>query len=386
MKKLMLPIIALAALSATVLLAQDHDITGTWQGTLTLPGPATRTLRTVLKISKGDGSALKAVFYSIDQGGQGIPCSSMTLQGSTVKFAIAAIDGTYEGKLSNTDATSITGMWTQGGAPLALDLTLATDKTAWVIPEPPPPPKVMAADAKPEFDVSTIKPSSGEGFGFLVNRSGLLNTHNTTLKDLIKISYGLHPRQITGGPSWMETDKYDVTGKPNLEGIPAMGQLMSMVQKMLTDRFQLAFHREKKELSVYALTIGKLGEAGLKLTENTSNPKGLPGFGGGGPRGLRVGNATMAEFAGFLQSNVMDQPVVDQTGLGSKRYDFILKWTPDASQAAPGRPEAAPAADTLDAPPDIYLAIQQQLGLKMESTRAPVDVFVIDKVEKPSDN
>lgn len=265
------------------------------------------------------------------------------------------------------------------------DLTLATAKTSWTIPDPPPPPKIMAADAKPEFDVATIKPSNGEGFGFLVNRSGMLNTHNTSLKDLIKISYSLHPRQITGGPTWIETEKYDVTGKPNIEGVPSLPQLMGMVQKMMADRFQLAFHREKKELSVYALTIGKTG---AKLTEDTSNPNGLPGFGGGGPRGLRVGNATMAEFAGFLQINVMDLPVVDQTGLGSKRYNFILKWTPDASQAAAAgaRPEGAPAADSLDAPPDIYVAIQQQLGLKMESTKAPVDVIVIDKVEKPSDN
>jgi uncharacterized protein (TIGR03435 family) len=382
MKKLVFCAIALAALAASPLLAQD--ITGTWQGTLHLPG--NRDLRTVLKISKADSGGLKATFYSIDQPGPGIPVGSITVQGSTVKIAIPAIGGTYEGKLSNTDATSITGTWTQGPTPLPLDLTLANDKTAWAIPDPPPPPKIMPADAKPQFDVATIKPSqAGEGFGFTVNQSGMLITRNTTLKDLIKISYSLHPHQITGGPSWFETDKYDITGKPDTAGVPSIKQLMSMTQKLLTDRFQLKFHREKKELKVYALTIGKLG---IKITEDTSNPNGLPGFGGGGPRGLNVRNATMAEFCDFLQANVLDEPVVDQTGLGTKRYNFILKWTPDGSQAPAGaaRPEGSPAADAADAPPDIYLAIQQQLGLKVDSTKAPVDVFVIDHVEKPSDN
>lgn len=116
MKKFTLWVIAMAALLGGVLLAQDHDITGTWQGTL----HAGKDLRTVLKISKADGGGLKAIFYSIDQGGQGIPVSAITLQGNTFKFAIAAIGGTYEGKLSNTDATAITGMWSQGGpTPLA---------------------------------------------------------------------------------------------------------------------------------------------------------------------------------------------------------------------------------------------------------------------------
>lgn len=380
MKRLLLWCVAILALAVGVLLGQDRDITGTWQGTL----HAGKDLRTVVKISKGDGRGLKGVFYSIDQGGQPIPLSSISLQGTTVKFEIAAIGGTYEGKLANTDATSITGFWTQGPTPLALDLTLANDKTAWEIPEPPAPPKVMAVDAKPQFDVATIKPSQvAEGFGFTVNRSGMLITHNTSLKDLIKISYSLHPKQITGGPTWIETDKWDVTGKPDTEGVPSIKQLMSMTQKLLTDRFQLTFHREKKELSVYALTVAKTGS---KLTEDTNNPNGLPGF-GRGPQGLNVRNATMAEFADFMQANIMDLPVVDQTGLGSKRYDFVVKYTPDASMPGGARPEGgAAASDSLDAPPNIYLAFQQQLGLKLESAKAPVDVVVIDHVEKPSDN
>ncbi len=382
MKKLksMLWISALALMAGGVVQAQN--LQGTWQGEL--PGGA-KPLRIVIKVSLEDDK-LKAMTFSIDQGGQPIPASAITRDGSTVKIGMAAINGSYEGKLS-PDGNTITGTWTQGN-PTPLNLVRATKDTEWTIPEPPPPPKIMAADAKPEFEVATIKPSTvTEGFGFTVNRSGMLTTHNTTLKDLIKISFGVHPKQIVNAPSWIESDHYDVTAKPSIEGVPSVPQLMKMTQGLVLDRFQLKFHREKKELSVYALTIGKLG---LKITEETSNPTGLPGFGGGGPRGLNVRNATMGEFADFLQTQVMDQPVVDQTGLGSKRYNFILKWTPAGpgaiTGAAAGGGPAAPAGDNLDAPPDIYAAMQQQLGLKMESTKAPVDVMVIDRVEKPSEN
>jgi uncharacterized protein (TIGR03435 family) len=103
---------------------------------------------------------------------------------------------------------------------------------------------------------------------------------------------------------------------------------------------------------------------------------------------MNVRNAMISEFAGVLQAQVLDRPVVDQTGFGAQRYNFILKWTPDGQplQAPGAPPNAPPPADPADAPPDIYTAFQQQLGLKLESTKAPVDVIVIDRVSKPSDN
>jgi uncharacterized protein (TIGR03435 family) len=358
--------LALAGLATTL---NAQNFTGTWQGTL---AAGQQNLRLVFKISVGDDDELKAVNYSIDQGARPIPVTTVAHDGSTIKMSIAAVGGSYEGKIS-PDGNTITGTLTQGNS-LPLVLTRATPATAWDIPEPPPPPKTMPADAKPKFEVTTIKPSQNpQGFGFTVNRSGWLTTHNTSLKDLIKIAYGLHPKQITGGPLWVEEDKYDIVGKPDTEGLPSLPQLMAMVKSMLPDRFHLAFHNEKKELSAYALTAGK---SGLKITEDTSNPNGLPAFRGGGPRGLSVVNATMQEFAEFLQANALDQPVVDQTGLGNKRYSFIVKWTPDG----------APSDPNLEAPPDIYTAFQQQLGLKLEATKAPVDLFVIDHVEKPSEN
>jgi uncharacterized protein (TIGR03435 family) len=231
--------------------------------------------------------------------------------------------------------------------------------------------------ADPSFEVATIKPSKPEqGFSLLVNQSGMLNTTGTSVSDLIKFAYGVHPRQIAGGPAWLESEKYDVTGKPDVAGLPSMNQLKTMVQKLLADRFQLTFHREKKELSVYAIGVTK---SGAKIAKNETNPNGLSGFGGPPLRGFNVRNATMEEFAGVLQANFMDRPVVDQTGFAGARYDFVLKWTPD------GAPAQA-AADNPDAPPDLFTAFQQQLGLKLESIKAPVDVLVVDRVEKPSAN
>jgi len=242
MKKPMLWIIALAALSGG---AFAQNITGTWQGAIQPPQPQGRGLRIVLKISTTDADKLAAVMYSIDQQSPAIPATTFTRNGSTIKMTVTPLNGTYEGKVS-ADGNSIEGIWSQG-MPLTLNLVRATPETAWVIPEPPPPPKTMAADANPGFEVATIKPARPEGrFSLTVNRSGMLNTTSTTVADLIKFAYDLHPRQITKGPAWLESEKYDITAKPDTEGIPNPTQLKLMVQKLLKDRFQLTFHNEKK--------------------------------------------------------------------------------------------------------------------------------------------
>jgi uncharacterized protein (TIGR03435 family) len=381
MKKLILCGIVVAALAASLLFGQD--ITGTWQGTLHLPGG--RDLRTVLKISR-DAGALKGMFYSIDQPGAGIPASSVTVQGTTVKFAIAAIGGTYEGKLGNTDGTSITGFWSQGGAqgpgPIALDLTLANDKTAWAIPDPPAPVVPMAADATPGFEVATIKPSAPDKPGIGIGLRGRnFSTLNTPLSYLITFAYGLHPRQIVGGPAWLETEKYDLAGVPDKPGAPNDKQLKQMVQKLLADRFQLKFHREKRELSVFAITVGK---GGPTLTASTNVSNGVPGLGFRGLGNLVVRNATIEDFANLMQTSVLDRPVVDQTNLKG-RFDFTLDWAPDETQFGAMGVKVPPSAEN-ETRASLFTAIQSQLGLKIDAVKAPVDVLVIDHVEKPSDN
>jgi len=219
---------------------------------------------------------------------------------------------------------------------------------------------MIDANAKPEFEVATIKPSRpDERFTLLVNRSGMLNTTSTSLADLLKFAYDLHPRQIAGGPSWLESDKFDVSGKPDTAGMPAVNQIKMMIQRLLADRFALTFHREQKDLSVYAITVAK---GGPKITKEETNRIPVPGFGGLPQRGFNARNATIAEFVSVMQAQFMDQPVVDQTGLGAQRYNFVLKWAPEAAQRAAGTdPEANSPVPDADAPPDLFTAIQQQL-------------------------
>jgi uncharacterized protein (TIGR03435 family) len=357
------------------------DIADTWQGTL----HAGRDLRTVIKITKDDKGAYKANFYSIDQGGQPLPVDSITLDGSTVKMSLKMIGGTFEGKMSG-DGKTIEGNWSQGPNPLPLTLTRATPATEWTIPPPAPPVPAMAADADPSLDVATIKPSDpsrqGKGFGF---RGTHFMTFNTNMNDLIAFAYGLHSKQIDGAPDWFGTQLYDIDGVPDAAGRPNLKQMGIMVQKLLADRCALKFHHETKELSVYAITVAG-GAPKMEVTK--WGPSDQQGFGFRGLGDLIVRNMNMKDFATWMQSGVMDKPVVDQTGL-KDRYDFTLKWTPDDSQFAQFRGAVSmppPKADDPNAPPSLYTAVQEQLGLKIEATKAPDDVIVIDHVEKPSAN
>lgn len=381
MKQLMLSILALAATPGSALLAQN--IAGTWQGSL--PGPQGPGLRLMMKITRADDGSLKAVYYNIDQGGAAINASSTTQQGSTVKIAISAVNGAYEGKL-NVDGNSMTGTWTQGLGPAPLNLARATPETAWTIPEPPPPrsrwQQVRIRELK-----SPRSSRAGRRRVFLgiLGRGGsnVFSTTATPLRTLIQFANGIHPRQISNGPSWLDSERFDVTIKPDRDGVPNIAQMRVLVRKLLEDRFKLVSHKEKKELSVYAITVAK---SGSKLSPHEGPASNVPGFGFGAGI-LDIRNSTITEFAGFLQANILEQPVVDQTGLMG-RYDFRVRFTPDAAQLAnlPAGAPAPPPVNEADAPPDVFTAFQQQIGLKLENTKAAVDVVVIDKVERPSGN
>lgn len=386
MNKLLLSMFALVTLLPSAVSVQAF--TGTWQGALKIPQAPKGELRIVMKIAiSSSADKLSAQMFSIDQGGDAISASSVTTNGSALKITVPQLQGAYEGRLSE-DGNTITGTWTQG-SPLELTLTRATPATAWTIPEPLPPPKMMDPNAKPEFEVATIKPSDPKrnGWGIHVNRSGMFETLNTTLADLVKFAYDVHPKQVIGAPAWFDSDRFDLSAKPDTPGIPTVKQMQVMLKKLLADRFSLTFHKEQKELSAYAITVAKDGVK-FKKEENAKIP--VPGFGGRPQNGFNVHNATMAEFASVMQAQFMDEPVVDHTGLGDTRYTFVLKFTPDpgmrpfGSGSAP--PEPAPAVADPDAPPDLYSAMEQQLGLRMQKTKAPVDVMVIDKVDKPSAN
>ena len=165
--------------------ASPTGIVGTWQGTLKFAANADHPameLRLVFKISRTDADALKAVWYSIDQGGQPAPVATVNFQDGVLKFKITEVPRSYEGKISG-DGKSIAGTWMEGTTPMPLPLERANPDTAWAIPESPKP---MAADANPGFEVATIKPSKpgaqGKGFGYRANQ---FLTFNTNMNDLV---------------------------------------------------------------------------------------------------------------------------------------------------------------------------------------------------------
>ena len=358
--------------------AAKTSIDDTWQGTL----HAGKDLRTVLKITKAPDGSWKSLFYSIDQGGQPFLVKTTTFQGGELKLNIEAIGGEYAGKLS-PDGTTITGEWKQGDKPLPLILVRATAETAWTIPEPPPVIPPMDSKADPSWEVATIKPSDpaspGKGFGGAPRK---FQTHNTTLNDLIMFAYDVNAKQILNGPAWMETDKFDITtGQPDAPGSPNAAQLKLMLRKLLQSRFAMKYHTDTKEMSAYVLTVAK---GGPKMTKSEADPNNLGAFGFRQLGNLIVRNQTMADVAHGFQGAVFDRPVVDQTGLQG-RWDFSLKWTPDDTQFAVFNVKIVPN-DAADAPPPIFTAIQEQIGLKLEAGKPQVDVMVLDHVEKPSEN
>jgi uncharacterized protein (TIGR03435 family) len=377
MKRTLLWMIALTVMlgsPAKSLHAQEKDITGNWQGTL----EAGRGLRIVMKIIKDDGK-LKGVSYSIDQGGQPIPITSIAVDGTSFNFSIKLLDVTYAGTLS-PDGNTISGKQTQGGQTNVLNFQHVTAENTWAIPEPP---KSMPADAVPKFDVVTIKPSKPDqqGKGFTV-RGRHVMTINTSVNDLISFAYGLHSKQIVDAPAWFATDKFDIDGVPDVEGRPNSKQLKQLIQSALTDRFQLKFHHDQKELAVYALTVAK---GGPKLTETEHKPSDPVNFLYRKLGALTVTNSTMKDFCDGMQGSTLDKPAVDHTGL-TGRYDFTLNWTPDESQFEAMGGYKPPATEDPNAPPALSTAMQEQLGLRFDAVKAPADVFVIDHAEKPSAN
>lgn len=209
--------------------------------------------------------------------------------------------------------------------------------------------------------------------------------NNHTLKTLIAAAYNLNPRAISGGPDWVDSDHYDIVAKAPNEVRPNLDDQMRMLRKLLADRFQLAFHREPKELHVYALTVAK---GGPKLKESTDSPDAFPE---GLPHLIFVvspllvhlpgRNATMADLASVMQRAALEYPVLDKTGL-TKRYDFDLEFTPD--ETVFGGALGKGSDDT--GKPALLTAISQQLGLKLEATKGVVDALVIDHALRASQN
>jgi uncharacterized protein (TIGR03435 family) len=356
----------------------SDNIAGTWQGTAHVPGGHDQ--RFVLKIAKNGQGTLSATLYRIDQKEKPMAADAVRFAGGTLRFVNQFPGLTYEGKMS-ADGNSISGTVTQFGS-FPLVLVRATPETEWTTPAPPQRILPMATDAKPDVEVATIKPTEpGTKLFMLVTQGEKVVVKNFPLKFIMEFAYDMPERQIVGGPGWMDTEKWDIEVKPDMPGIPSAVQMKEILQKLLAERFALKFHEEKRNLAAFALNVGKNGAkltktADASETANFTAPLGM----------VAARSATMGEFAHLLQSDILGQPVVDNTGL-SGRWEFTLNWTPDETQYMDrGMKAPPPAADDANAPPPLFTAIQQQLGLKLEAQKVDAPVMLIDHVEHPSPN
>jgi uncharacterized protein (TIGR03435 family) len=240
-----------------------------------------------------------------------------------------------------------------------------------------------------EYEVASIKPNKSvqDGPNLRDTSDGIRGT-NFPMMMLIHYAFGIfQDYRYSGAPAWLNSEKYDLDAKMDASMADAYNKLPRdqqtivfhhMVEKLLADRLKMETHRETKEMPVYFLVVGKNGP---KLPEAKPDPNGPNNAHWGGP-GMRDGiinvtahNMTTEGLTNYLRGE-MSRPVLDKTGL-TGTYEFTLKYTPDT--AAPPQPGGADA-------PFLLTAVQEQLGLKLESGKGPVEIIVIDHIERPSGN
>jgi uncharacterized protein (TIGR03435 family) len=225
----------------------------------------------------------------------------------------------------------------------------------------------------PRFEVASIKPSNVDtaSSSGIKTAHGRLDGYNVTLKRCIMGAYSVGPQQISGGPDWLESDRYEILAKAD-QPINDDAVMMVMLQGLLAERFKLVLHRETRTIPALVLEVArngpKLEKAGDgEAVTNTSTSK----------TGVHIDarNTDIDLFARILARKT-DQPVVNHTGLKGI-FNIQLHWTPEsATPPAGGAMEEA----------SLFTAIQEQLGLRLRSQKAPVEVLVIDHAEKPSGN
>jgi uncharacterized protein (TIGR03435 family) len=231
---------------------------------------------------------------------------------------------------------------------------------------------------QPAFEVASIRPSNYQGGPLRVTAridADGIDFSNVTPRLCIQRAYGVKPYQVTG-PDWTNTERYMIVAKA--AGAVPQDKILLMLQRLLEDRFKLAIHRETREMPIYALVVSK---SGPKLQE--ARDEGASQINGHGEE-IVFERASMGQLAGTLARS-LDRPVVDATSLKGI-YNFRLAWADD-NRPNPNAPSAgvSGASDPADAP-SVFTALQERLGLKLESRKAPVEVLVIDHIEKPSAN
>jgi uncharacterized protein (TIGR03435 family) len=234
------------------------------------------------------------------------------------------------------------------------------------------------AQSTPQFDTAVLKISPagtyGKPYGILIGSQFTART--VTTRSLIAQAWELQENQILGGPDWLNSDRYDLTAKPDMSaGVPSRDDLHLMLRALLAERTGLALHEASRDMPVYSLVVGKDGSK-LKVSAVTSPAQKAKTVING-----HIGGTGMpVQYLTDMLATVLQRPVNDNTGLTGV-YDFQLQWMPDETQRSVGSPAAANADG-----PSLFQAIQQQLGLRLESKRIPTRVLVIDKIEKPGEN
>jgi len=246
--------------------------------------------------------------------------------------------------------------------------------------------------ALPQFEAASIKPSvpgtlRGSTFEFL--SGGGLRIINGTLRAILETAYEVREFQTLGGPGWVGSERYDILA--NSAAAPRGGTggediktTRLRLQALLAERFKLQVHRETRELPEYALEVAK---GGPKLADGDA-----PGVSDNTPTGIQrscgqmIGTKTTMANLSLMLSRQLDRPVLDRTGLTGK-YSFRFEWTPDAGRCSvPADGAARESAPPPSSAPSIFTALQETLGLRLESIKGPVDSLVIDHAEKPSEN
>lgn len=248
------------------------------------------------------------------------------------------------------------------------------------------------------FEVASIKPSNPDTQGGFIQfmPGGGLKMTNIPLRAMITFAYDVRDFQVSGGAGWVGTERFDVIARPDRTTVDGpvdfanmtdgqrktmRDQIAERLRALLGDRFQLTVHKETKEQPIYALVLAKNGSK-LQDTKETGTQQRMMTN-----RGRSEGHAIPVGMLVQTLSGLLGRPVVDKTGLTGK-YDFVLEWTPDVGQDA--RAQGFGDGITTPAPapggPTIFTALQEQLGLKLESQKGPVENIVIDRAEKPSEN
>ncbi len=238
----------------------------------------------------------------------------------------------------------------------------------------------------PVFAVATVKPArNANGMSFLRFTTNGLLIQNFSLQEILREAFGMESDRIVGLPGWAQVERFDVDAKVDDSDIAKLGQLTieqrpAMLVPLLVDRFNLKFHHEQRDLPIYNLVVAKGGpklkESNAELAARYMHPMGAGH--------LEASGTPLTVLARYL-SRQLGRTVYDKTGL-TGRYDYTLQWTPD------NRLGPYPGGSNGDAPdsalkPDLFTALREQLGLKLESQKEPTDVVVIDHISKvPSEN